>query len=37
MECAGRVVAVGDGVDAFRPGDEVIAVTPSIREWLLAS
>jgi NADPH:quinone reductase-like Zn-dependent oxidoreductase len=26
-ECAGRVVAVGAGVSAFRPGDEVVALT----------
>jgi acyl transferase domain-containing protein/NADP-dependent 3-hydroxy acid dehydrogenase YdfG/acyl carrier protein len=30
-EAAGRVAAVGDGVTAFRPGDEVIALTPSMR------
>lgn len=27
-ECAGRVVAVGEGVDAFAVGDEVVAVAP---------
>ncbi len=37
MECAGRIVAIGDGVDALQPGDEVLAVTPSIRQGLLAS
>jgi len=37
MECAGRVVAIGDGVISVQPGDEVIAVTPSIRQGLLAS
>jgi acyl transferase domain-containing protein/NAD(P)-dependent dehydrogenase (short-subunit alcohol dehydrogenase family)/acyl carrier protein len=31
-ECAGRVVAVGAGVESFRPGDEVVAVTPSFRK-----
>ncbi|MFH8367578.1 SDR family NAD(P)-dependent oxidoreductase [Streptomyces sp. NPDC018031] len=28
-ECAGRVVAVGEGVTRFRPGDAVMAVAPS--------
>jgi acyl transferase domain-containing protein/NADPH:quinone reductase-like Zn-dependent oxidoreductase/acyl carrier protein len=28
-ECAGRIVAVGAGVEDFRVGDEVIAVAPS--------
>ena len=28
-ECAGRVTAVGGDVDAFRPGDAVMAVAPS--------
>ncbi len=37
MECAGRVVAVGSGVCEFKPGDEVLAMTPSVREGLLAS
>jgi acyl transferase domain-containing protein len=37
MECAGRVVAVGSDVHNFQPGDEVVAVTPSIRQGLLAS
>ncbi len=27
-ECAGRVVAVGPGVDQVRPGDEVVALAP---------
>ncbi len=27
-ECAGRVVAVGDGVDEFAVGDEVVAIAP---------
>jgi acyl transferase domain-containing protein/acyl carrier protein len=29
-ECAGRVVAVGDGVDGLRDGDEVVAVSPNL-------
>ncbi|HEY2001214.1 MAG TPA: SDR family NAD(P)-dependent oxidoreductase, partial [Acidobacteriaceae bacterium] len=37
MECSGRVVAIGSGVRDFQPGDEVVAVTPSIRQGLLAS
>jgi acyl transferase domain-containing protein len=37
MESAGRVIAVGEGVDRWRAGDEVLAVTPSIRNGLLAS
>ncbi|MBS2962971.1 type I polyketide synthase [Actinocrinis puniceicyclus] len=28
-ECAGRVIAVGDGVTRLRPGDAVMAVAPS--------
>ena len=36
MECAGRVVAIGDGVNTLQPGDEVIAVTPSIRHGMMA-
>ncbi len=37
MECAGRVTAVGEGVQDLHPGDEVLAITPSVREGLLAS
>jgi NADPH:quinone reductase-like Zn-dependent oxidoreductase len=37
MECAGRVTAVGAGVRGLQPGDEVLAITPSVREGLLAS
>jgi acyl transferase domain-containing protein/NADPH:quinone reductase-like Zn-dependent oxidoreductase/acyl carrier protein len=29
MECAGRVVAVGEGVTEFKVGEDVIAVSPS--------
>jgi NADPH:quinone reductase-like Zn-dependent oxidoreductase/SAM-dependent methyltransferase/acyl carrier protein len=28
IECSGRVTSVGEGVDEFRPGEEVIAVAP---------
>jgi NADPH:quinone reductase-like Zn-dependent oxidoreductase len=28
-ECAGRIVAVGEGVDAWQVGDEVIAIAPA--------
>lgn len=28
-ECAGRVVAIGEGVDAWQVGDEVIAIAPA--------
>lgn len=28
-ECAGRITAVGEGVEHLRPGDEVMAVAPS--------
>ncbi|WP_456303956.1 SDR family NAD(P)-dependent oxidoreductase [Falsiroseomonas stagni] len=28
VECAGRVVAVGDGVGGFAPGDAVLAIAP---------
>ncbi len=35
IECAGRITSVGDGVTAFRPGDEVIAITPSMRTTAL--
>jgi acyl transferase domain-containing protein/ubiquinone/menaquinone biosynthesis C-methylase UbiE len=28
IECAGRVTAVGAGVERFRPGDEVVAIAP---------
>ena len=31
------MLAIGDGVAALQPGDEVLAVTPSMREGLLAS
>ncbi|MBT9332220.1 type I polyketide synthase [Paracidobacterium acidisoli] len=27
-ECAGRIIEIGEGVTAFQPGDEVIAITP---------
>lgn len=37
MECAGRVTAVGTGVRDLQPGDEVLSITPSVREGLLAS
>lgn len=30
-ECSGRIAAVGVGVDEFNVGDDVIAITPSIR------
>jgi NADPH:quinone reductase-like Zn-dependent oxidoreductase/NADP-dependent 3-hydroxy acid dehydrogenase YdfG/acyl carrier protein len=30
-ECAGRVVAVGAGVESVRPGDAVLAIAPSFR------
>jgi acyl transferase domain-containing protein/acyl carrier protein len=37
-ECAGRVVAVGAGVEHLREGDEVVALTPSVyRTGMLAS
>lgn len=37
-ECAGTVVAIGDGVTGFHIGDEVIALTPSVRNaGLMAS
>jgi phthiocerol/phenolphthiocerol synthesis type-I polyketide synthase C len=29
-ECAGRITAVGSGVTDFKPGDEVLAVSPSL-------
>jgi acyl transferase domain-containing protein/NADPH:quinone reductase-like Zn-dependent oxidoreductase/SAM-dependent methyltransferase/aryl carrier-like protein len=28
IECAGKVAAVGEGVDDFLPGDEVVAIAP---------
>jgi acyl transferase domain-containing protein/NADPH:quinone reductase-like Zn-dependent oxidoreductase/NADP-dependent 3-hydroxy acid dehydrogenase YdfG len=37
MECAGRITAVGEGVFEFQPGDEVLAITPSLHEGLMAS
>ncbi|MGA8528329.1 MAG: SDR family NAD(P)-dependent oxidoreductase, partial [Acidobacteriaceae bacterium] len=37
MECAGRVTAVGAGVRDLQPGDAVVAITPSLREGMLAS
>ncbi len=37
MECAGRVIAVGAEVRDLKPGDEVLAITPSAREGMLAS
>lgn len=37
MECAGRVTAVGSGVRGLQIGDEVLAVTSSVNEGLLAS
>jgi NADPH:quinone reductase-like Zn-dependent oxidoreductase/NADP-dependent 3-hydroxy acid dehydrogenase YdfG len=37
LECSGHVVAVGQGVTAFAPGDEVIVVAPSGRDSMLAS
>jgi acyl transferase domain-containing protein/NADPH:quinone reductase-like Zn-dependent oxidoreductase/NADP-dependent 3-hydroxy acid dehydrogenase YdfG len=37
MECAGRVTAVGAGAHEFQRGDDVLAITPSVREGLLAS
>jgi acyl transferase domain-containing protein/NADPH:quinone reductase-like Zn-dependent oxidoreductase/acyl carrier protein len=37
-ECSGRIVAVGDGVEGLRVGDEVVALTTSpLKEGLLAS
>lgn len=27
-ECAGKIVSVGEGVDGFRPGQEVVAIAP---------
>ena len=32
VECAGRVVRVGDNVRAFRAGDEVIALSPAFHD-----
>jgi acyl transferase domain-containing protein/NADPH:quinone reductase-like Zn-dependent oxidoreductase/NADP-dependent 3-hydroxy acid dehydrogenase YdfG/acyl carrier protein len=37
IECAGRVTAVGDGVHGFHVGDEVLAITPSMRTTSLMS
>ncbi|MES2220254.1 MAG: acyltransferase domain-containing protein, partial [Acidobacteriota bacterium] len=31
IECAGRITAVGDGIRGFHVGDEVLAITPSMR------
>ena len=31
IECAGRVTAIGEGVSGFQIGEEVVAVTPSMR------
>jgi NADPH:quinone reductase-like Zn-dependent oxidoreductase/acyl carrier protein len=28
LECAGRIAAVGEGVDGFRPGDEIFGFAP---------
>lgn len=36
-ECAGRVTAVGEGVDSLQVGDEVIAITPSFEKTSLFS
>jgi acyl transferase domain-containing protein len=35
IECAGRVTAVGSAMDGFQVGDEVIAITPSMRTTAL--
>ena len=37
IECAGRITAVGDGVRDFQVGDEVLAITPSMRTTSLMS
>ena len=37
IECAGRITAVGDGVHGFHIGDEVLAITPSMRTTALMS
>ncbi len=37
IECAGRVAAIGKGTTGFKVGDEVVAVTPSMRTASLFS
>ena len=37
IECAGRITVVGDGVREFQIGDEVLAITPSMRTTALMS
>jgi acyl transferase domain-containing protein/NAD(P)-dependent dehydrogenase (short-subunit alcohol dehydrogenase family) len=37
LECSGRVIAAGPGECEFQPGDDVLVISPSIREGLLAS
>jgi acyl transferase domain-containing protein/NADPH:quinone reductase-like Zn-dependent oxidoreductase/NADP-dependent 3-hydroxy acid dehydrogenase YdfG/acyl carrier protein len=37
IECAGRITAIGDGVHGFHVGDEVLAITPSMRTTSLMS
>lgn len=36
-ECAGTVVAVGDGVATFAPGDHIVAITPAYTESSMLS
>jgi phthiocerol/phenolphthiocerol synthesis type-I polyketide synthase C len=37
IECAGRITAIGDGVSEIHMGDEVLAITPSMRTKALMS